>query len=471
VDDAFLNKLTDRVPRQPGVYIVGGTLRDLLLGHPPTDCDLVTTSDPLHYAHRLAAATGGKLVPLGKPGKMVYRVVTADLVYDICPVAGGSIETDLKRRDFTVNALALDVCNGRITDIAGGRADIRAGRIRMVSREALSADPLRMLRAFRIGAALGFSLEPSTMAAVSRLAGRITVSAPERIREELVKFFQTPASHTYLEQMAQSGLLFNIFPELKPLGDCRQNRHHRHDVWHHTLAAYGVLENLLSVKPRAEPKIWELVSATTIQGWMLKFATLIHDAGKPATRTRAADGAFHFHGHQKMGGRLAAAIADRLRCSSSEKERLCFLVEHHMRPMQLFLLGERSRLTPRALARFFVRCGQRTPDILLLSLADHGGKETADAALPNAFSSFIIDLYERFRQEAGPRLQIRLPISGHDLVQELGLSPSPLFATILAEIRKALLTGEVTDRDSALALAARIARRREGGLPRRGNKL
>ena len=127
--------------------------------------------------------------------------------------------------------------------------------------------------------------------------------------------------------------------------------------------------------------------------------------------------------------------------------------------MQLLLLRDRSRLTPRALARFIIRCGPRTPDILLLSLADHGGKGITDPALRNTFSAFVLDLFERFRHEAGPRLETRLPVSGHDLVHELGLSPSPLFSRILAEIRKALLTGEVTDRESALTLAARIARR------------
>ncbi len=470
MDDAFLQKWTDRLPRQPGVYIVGGTLRDLLLGHRPTDCDLVTTGDLLNYARRLAAATGGKLVPLGKPGKMVYRVVTADLVYDVCPVEGGGIQTDLKRRDFTINALALDVSSGDVVDVTGGRADMRAGRIRMVSQDAFTADPLRMLRAFRIGAGLGFTLEPDTMSAISRLAGRIAASAPERIHGELTKFFQAPASHAYLVQMARSGLLFQIFPELEPLRGCIQNRHHRYDVWHHTLAAYGLLEKLLSGEAGTEPRPCGLVSAATLPGWMLKFAVLIHDVGKPATHTRAANGTVHFHGHQKMGVRTAAAIAARLRCSSSEKEQLCFLVENHMRPMQLFLLRKRSRLTPRALARFFIRCGLRTPDILLLSLADHGGKGDPDAALQDTFSSFLRDLFDRFRHEAEPRLEIRLPVSGHDLMQELGLSPSPLFASILAEIRKALLTGEVTDRTSALALAAAIARRREGNPPRRGKK-
>lgn len=465
MDHALLQKWTDRLPRLKGVYVVGGALRDLLLGHRATDCDLVTESDPREYARRLSQRTGGKLVPLGKPGKMVYRVVTPGLVYDVCPVEGGSIEADLKRRDFTINALARDVHSGRLIDVTGGREDIRAGRIRMVSQASLRADPLRMLRAFRIGASLEFAIEPQTAAAISQLAGDIAVSAPERVHEELVKFFQTPVSHAYLVQMARSGLLFVIFPELKPLVDCGQNRHHRHDAWHHSLAAYGALENLLSGVRPAEPGVSDLVAAATIRAWLLKFATLLHDVGKPATRTGREDGAVRFYGHQKKGAQLAAAIADRLRCSSTEKEALGFLVQSHMRPMQLFLLRQQSRLTPRALARFFIRCGPRTPDVLLLALADHGGKGTAPPSSPDDFTGLVLDLFDRFRHEAGRRLKTPLPVSGHDLVRELGLSPSPLFARILAEIRKAMLTGEVTDRASALALAGRIARRREIARP------
>jgi len=465
----LLHKWTDRLPRARGVCVVGGTLRDLLLGHRPTDCDLVTESDPLEYARRLSARTGGKLVPLGKPGKMVYRVVTPSLVYDVCPVEGGSIEADLERRDFTINALARDVYSGRVIDVTGGREDIRAGRIRMVSQKGLVADPLRMLRAFRIGASLGFTIEPQTTEAISRLAGRISVSAPERIHEELVKFFQTPSSHAYLVQMAHSRLLFVIFPELELLVDCGQNRHHQHDAWHHSLAAYCLLEDLLGSAQPAQPGISDLVAAATIQGWILKFAMLIHDVGKPATRTGGRNGAVHFYGHQKKGAQLAAAIAHRLRCSAAEKEPLCFLVANHMRPMQLFLLKQHGRLTPRALARFFIRCGPRTPDVLLLALADHKAKGASMPLSPGDFQGFILDLFDRFRHEAVRRLETPLPVNGHDLMRELGLSPSPLFASILAEIRKALLTGEVTDRASALALAARIARRRKAS-PARGIK-
>jgi len=462
VDEVFLHRWTRRLPPERGVYVVGGTLRDLLLGKTPTDCDLATAADPRQYARRLAEGTGGRLVALGKPGKMVYRVVIPGLVYDVCPLEGGSIESDLRRRDFTVNALALEVGTRRIVDVTGGRDDIRTGRIRMVSRRSLEADPLRMLRAFRIGAALGFEVEAQTADAIGSLARRITAAAPERIHEELVKFFRASASHAYLAQMARTGLLFAIFPELAPLVGCRQNRHHRYDVWQHTLAAYGFLESALE-GTTADAGAAELVSTATVDAATLKCAMLLHDVGKPAART-ARGTAVHFHGHAATGAQLTAGIADRLRCSSLEKEQLCFLVENHLRPLQLYLLSGRGQLSARALARFFIRCGRRTPDVLLLSLADHAGKGTG---ADDTFPAFAADLLERFRREAAPRLARPLPINGHDLVRDLGLTPSPLFSRILAEIRRALLTGEVTDRASALALAQRIARREKSSDPPR----
>ncbi len=454
VDEALLYRWTEQLPPARGIYVVGGTLRDLLLGLDPTDCDLATAGDPQAYARRLAGATGGRLVPLGKPGKMVYRVVAAERVYDVCPVEGGSIENDLRRRDFTINALALEIPSGRILDVTGGRDDIRARRIRMVSRHSLEADPLRMLRAFRIGAALGFEVEAQTDAAIRSLAKAITAVAPERLHEELIKFFRTPVSHAYLVQMARTGLLFETIPALAPLSGCGQNRHHRYDVWQHTLVAYGYLEKALGTTPPPGAAA-ELAAARTVKPEILKFAMLLHDIGKPLVRTTEGT-AVHFHGHPEKGAQLTAGIAERLRCSSLEKEQLCFLVENHLRPLQLFLLGERGKLTKRALARFFIRCGPRTPDVLLLSLADHAGKGPDE---DDTFCRFAADLLQHFRREAAPRLAQPLPINGHDLEKRLGLAPSPLFARILAEVRRALLTGEVTDRGTALALAARIARR------------
>jgi len=460
MNNVFLQKWTHSLPKARGVYVVGGTLRDLLLGLRPADCDLATESDPLDYAQRLARSTEGRLVPLGKPGKMVYRVITAGVVYDVCSVEGGSISADLKRRDFTINAIALDIDSGKILDVTGGLEDISSGCIRMVSQKAFDADPLRLLRAYRIGASLGFDIEPSTVAAICKRADRICATAAERIREELAKFFQNAASYTYLLQMAQSGLLFSIFPELESLQGCTQNSYHHHDAWHHTLAAYRALEELLTAPRWTQRRFFELTRSVSLHGGMLKFAMLLHDIGKPLTRAGQNGSSVHFYGHQKQGALLVGTIADRLRCSLTEKKQLCFLVENHMRPMQLFLLDRHLRMTPRARARFFVKCGQQAPDILLMALADHGGKSASGHSPSGGFTTFILDLFDQYRHGARRRLEMPLPINGHDLIHDLGLHPSPLFSHILAEIREALLTGAVTDRASALALSAEIAGRK-----------
>ena len=446
---------TNFLPDPAGVYIVGGTVRDLLLGVEPQDYDIVTVHNPEELADRMAAAAGVRAVKLGKPGLSSYRVVCPDRIYDISQAVGGSIGSDLLRRDFTVNALAVSAETGSIIDKVNGIDDIRQKKIRMICRQNLVDDPLRMLRAFRLAAVFDFSIDPDTADAISNHAFRIRQSAGERIRDELVKLFSTARAHEWLLKMDQSGLLEEILPETRALKGCMQNRHHRYDVFDHTLTAFAELEKWIHAAPISAPGHQpEWVSDIGGRTVALKFALLLHDLGKPACRSVDADGHVHFYGHEVAGADMAATVASRLRFSARDRDYLHLIIRHHLRPLFLFTAKQKQELSPKAVTRFFMRLHPYVPDLLLHALADAAAKgtQTSDSGFAE-FAQFLADEYQGgFKTRAAdPPL-----ISGHDLSRLFHLPPSPLFSKILSEVEAGRLSGNLIDRESALDFVEKL---------------
>ena len=236
---------TDIFPSKRGVYIVGGSIRDLMYDRKPFDYDVVVRDDPESFARRLAAKTAGRLVVLGSQGQPVRRVVTKNLLFDIMPLNGATIEEDLLQRDFTINAMAVAVISGNLVDCVGGRQDLASKTIRMVSADVFRKDPVRLVRAYRLAAAFQFSIDAETQKNLTRDAHFISRSAGERTREEFFKILQCPASHPYLAGMVKSGLLFNVFPEFLALKNHRLPCAHTHNLFEQTLDSYHDLEKLL----------------------------------------------------------------------------------------------------------------------------------------------------------------------------------------------------------------------------------
>ena len=440
-----------------GAFVVGGSLRDLAMGRPPVDVDIAVTGDAHRAARQLAGRIGGRPVRLGKGNRFIYRVAARSQIFDIAPAEGGNMAQDLARRDFTVNAMAWDPKTDTLLDPHGGMADLAAGVIRMVSKGVFSADPLRMLRAFRLCATLEFALDARTGARIAGDASKIGQSAGERISAELFRFFEAPRSAALLAAMDQGGLLRCVFPELVPLADCPQGPPHDRDVLTHTVDAYGHLEGLLnhdkgSMPGQTAPPPGHLDPER--QG-LLKCAILLHDTGKPAARTVGADGRIHFHGHSRAGATLAQKVARRLAFSNRQRRYMETIVSLHLRPLSLFLAHERRQLSPRGLARFFRASQPYAPDLLLHAVADMRAKATAGAQA-KAFADFARQLLVRdlpifSAQAARPPL-----IGGRDLMDVLNLTPSPLFGRILNRIEEARLAGTVNDRDEALAMAREL---------------
>jgi tRNA nucleotidyltransferase/poly(A) polymerase len=436
-----------------GAYIVGGSVRDRLLGRTPFDFDVAVFGDAKKFAEHLATVTNGHWVEMGKQGQAVYRVVVDKMILDVSPVNGATIEEDLNRRDFTINAMAYDIASKAYIDCAGGIQDLKNHKIRMVSRSIFERDPLRLIRAYRMGAVFKFKIEPQTVAAIKTDAGLISKSAAERIRTELFKILETKTSHRYILQMAESGLLFAVLPELSSLMGCTQNRYHRFDVFEHTLKAYYHLENILENPTTYFPALGNQQNkwAQKDRAGLLKYCMLLHDIGKPVVKTTDRRGRIHFYGHGKKSADMAKRIHQRLKLSNQASEYTDFIIRNHIRPLFLFNAQQNRNITRKAIARFFMKCGSRTPDLWLHTLADIKGKGDEKDERNTAFIEFARKMITYYHSEYQSKKERPPLISGKDLINTFGLKPSPLFKKILKKVEEARLADSIHSKAEAEA--------------------
>lgn len=469
-------------------YVVGGFLRDALLGRESHDVDLAVAADPLSLGRRLADVLAGHFVRLHEEHKAARIVLPAGGAIhslDLLPLRL-EIEADLGQRDLTINAMAVRVegLTGErqlsIIDPCGGRQDLAEGTVRMVRPDAFSADPLRLLRAVRLCAELGFTLDPQTAAVMVENAPLLSQAAPERQRDELMRILATSRAAPGLRLADKLGLLHIFLPEVTATKGEEQPKEHHWDVFDHSLETVAALDALLgSEKPadgrwaRLWRQLWERMvefpavrdhfGEEVCQGHtraaLLKLAALLHDIAKPETRTIEADGRMRFFGHARAGALRAAAAARRLRFSGAEVREVEAMVREHLRPLQIAQDGPPSR---RALYRYFRDTGEAAIDVLFLSLADH--LATVGPRLDwddwrNHLEVVGFILAQRFQEEvltAPPRL-----VTGHDLMDALGLAPGPLVGRLLAAVQEAQAAGEVTTREEAVALARQELERTE----------
>jgi tRNA nucleotidyltransferase/poly(A) polymerase len=441
-------------PQTKGSFIIGGSIRDLLLGRIPTDYDIAVTENPEEYAKKIAANTKGHLVEMGKPGQTIIRVVSGDNIFDITPLNGKSIEDDLNKRDFTINSMAYALSSGEIIDCLGGLRDLSDKKIRIVAKDVFKKDPIRLIRAYRIGACLDFEIDSQTVSLIRENAHLIQSSAGERIRVELFKMLGTPTSYYYLSQMADAGLLIALFPDIGRLIGCFQNKHHHYDVFEHTMKAYYHLETILN-----DPDYLLSDTSSQIRQYiddditvLLKCAILLHDIGKPLVKTLDKRGESHYYGHAQKSADMAQKISLSLKFANREKSFIDFIIRNHIKPLLLFTAHEKKRLTRKGLTRFFKKCGNNTPHLLLHTLADIKGKQKQINQRNKTFISFVKELINDFFYSYKPRSNEPPLITGYDLIHTFGLTPSPMFKTILNLVEEARLANKVTCRSEALSM-------------------
>jgi len=454
------------VSRSLAVYLVGGSVRELALGRGVHDLDLAVSTRTLELAQDLAEALGGTYVLLDQ-AERTARVVWQGEILDLAEFRAPTLEGDLRGRDFTLNAMAVDVqaVLGQgpveLIDPLGGLEDLARGRLRMVAPENLRHDPLRLLRAYRFAATHGFQVTPDTVAAIRRATPEFSRVAAERVHQELFLLLAAPAAAPVLKEMEAAGLLGRVFPELEDMKGVEQNGYHHLDVYDHSLATVACLEEVLAA-PEAyfgemAVEVGRYVQ-TRPKAALLKLAALFHDAGKPQVQARRSDPErYTFYYHEKVGLEIFGRVAARLRCSQAETKTVTSLIQMHMRPFLLLPAFRERELSFRALGRLVRAARPELPGLFALAMADslagQGALKPVDseAVLSDLAEAALRFLRERLEpQERHPKL-----LNGHDLIR-LGLKPGPQFRRLLTAVEEAQWEGLIQSREEALAMVQRL---------------
>lgn len=463
------------------LWLVGGFVRDALLGRPNHDLDLAVDGDVQAVARRLANKLGGTVVPLD-PEHGTYRVALREPVggireLDLTRLRAPTIEQDLCRRDFSINAIAVPVAEPvQFIDPTHGADDLAAHTVRVASPAAFTDDPLRLLRTVRFAVELDFAIEAATITLARRGAHLLPRAAPERQRDEFARILATDHAASGVRLLDRLGLLSVLLPDLDAARGCEQPSEHYYDVFDHSAETLAALDLMLRHEPpeaRREAERWaalwarlshvpnvrERLDAPLAEGRTrrvaLKLAGLLHDVSKPETKSVDPEtGKTRFYGHPNLGAKRAGRLARTLRFSTKEVELIALLIEEHLRPGMLAAPGEVP--TPRALFRFYRDLDGAVEELLLLNLADHaaargprlGFEEWARHV--DYVTWLLRTLYEDETVARPPRL-----LDGNELMRELALAPGPIVGRLLEAVREAQAAGEVRDREAALALARR----------------
>jgi putative nucleotidyltransferase with HDIG domain len=452
--------------RETPAWIVGGAVRDALLGESVRDIDLAVEPGSEEPAARgIARAAGGFVFPLSEE-HAVWRAVAhgGEWHADLIALRADTIEADLGLRDFTVNAIAVPLAGGDPINPTGGLADAEARLLRAVSERSFAEDPLRLLRAARLAARHGLELDGETIALARASSSRAAEPAGERQFAELRGILAGPDPLRGLALMDELGATAAVLPELSRLQGVIQNPNHHLDVYGHTLA---VLEHVLAVERdlplyaggearRVRELLDEPLADELTRGGALRFGALLHDVGKPETRAERA-GYVTFIGHDRVGARIADDICRRLRASRRLSAHLQGLALHHLRLG--FLVSERP-LPPRLVYEYLRATEPVAADVTLLSVADRlsarGGGALAGPEMIEAHLELAREMLPPaldWHRDGPPRP----PVGGNRLAAEAGIRPGPEMGRILEELRAQTFCGEISGPEQALARARELA--------------
>jgi putative nucleotidyltransferase with HDIG domain len=434
------------------VYLVGGYVRDLLLGKTGKDIDVVVLGDAVDFAGRAAAE-------FGISGVVTYeRFGTAMLTLDEWKiefvsareesyerssrkpsVKSASLESDLSRRDFTINAMAVSINKeqwGKLVDPYNGRDDLdnKILRTPLDPEKTFDDDPLRMLRAVRFASQLHCKIEKSVYLAIQKMSPRLEIVSKERITDEFFKILRSSKPSVGLNLIYETGLMRYVFPELLEMVGVEQRKDHHHkDVFAHTL------------------KVVDAICKTSENIW-LRFVALVHDIAKPRTKAYREDVGWTFHGHEEVGARMMKSIFRRMRLPLDKLEYVEKLVRLHLRPMVLVS----EEVSDSAIRRLMFEAGENIDDLMLLCRADITSQN------PQRVSRYLRNYDEVIKKmkEVEEKDRIRNwqpPVKGDEIMEVCGIKPGRLVGVLKKKIEDAILDGQIpNEHDTALSFLLSI---------------
>ncbi len=430
--------------RRVPIFLVGGYIRDRLLGIDRNDYDFTFPQEDTHIISHIEEALQIHFFKVGKEEKntLTYRWIEKDLSIDLTPFQGQSIEEDLQRRDFTINAIAYSLRDETFHWVEKSLEDIEKKILRAVSAHSIDQDPLRMLRAVRYLCTLkGFSLEENLKKEISMKKDLLQNIPGERIKMELDRILLSPQPGHGVNTLYELSLLFTLFPELKGLENLGQGEHHHLNVLSHTLLMIEKISWAIEWLNRNQPS-----PSFSEEDWLsLLYSALFHDLGKQATYSKDEKGGIHFYFHESFSSQLAEKIMERLRFSTTMRKRITHLIQNHMR-----ILNLNRETKDNALKRLVNQIGEEIPLLILHTLAD---KEASRGILSIEIDEWVEKHCLKILQFFREKMIIHPPVlvTGHD-VMALGYSPGPKVGKLLKFIREKQIEGEIKTREEALQI-------------------
>jgi len=462
--------------RNSQLYIVGGFLRDIILGRGKAnpDIDFAIKKNAVEFAAGLAKRLEAGFVVLDKfngCARLLKKSQNRVYTLDFTDFRGKNLWQDLGRRDFSINTLAvelktfLDYKNRAVAvtypliDPYQGLKDLKSKIIRVVSSSSFDDDPLRILRTFSLSCILNFKIDSQTLKLVDKKRSKLKNVSFERIRDELFKILTSTQSYEFLTQLDQHRILEIIFPEIKAMRRLNQGPYHHLDVWQHTLETIRQLEKIIKNFTRRKDISYYLneeISSGRHRYELIKLGGLMHDIGKPKT-LRIEEGKIKFHGHERRGAEMLDEITQRLKLSNDETAALKKMILFHLRPGYL---ADNLVLTPRARFRFFRDAANEAVSVLLISLADQratrGSLTTKESR--RRHERVVQRLINGYFKKKREKKVIRL-VDGNDLIKRFKLEPSPLIGKVLSEIEENQAIGRIKTKKEALEIAKRLLKK------------
>ena len=464
----FLQKIIQALPEAgPPVYLVGGLLRDGLLGQIASQADVdlaVPWGQGLRLARHLADTLDGAYYPLDEERDVGRVVFSERLQVDVAAFRGESLLQDLEGRDFRINAIALELneTDPKLLDPLGGQADLHANYLELAGPQAINDDPVRVLRALRMQYDYDLDLSPALQQALQEQGKDLESLSLERFRDEFLKLLQVPQPSRAFLSMRELGLLGPWFPELAALCDVPQSPPHHWPVFEHTLAVLDACQEVLNfadprlaifetLRPELEAYFEAELAGQVSRYYLMPLAALLHDIGKPDTFKAVHPGKISFWNHAQKGAEISSRLLQTWRLSTQVQTFIKRLVLFHMRPM---FLQQQDALLNQALHDFIEAAGDATPAIGFLALADYLGRvgPEADPDEWEALTKTVFLLCEAyFIPDPVPLLD------GARVMQVLNLAPGPNVGRVLRELHRAQKLGEVLTEAEALDFIQKIA--------------
>ena len=449
---SFINIRDDFVLKEINEgYLVGGSIRDLFTKH-CVFCDRdISIKGAENFARKIANKWDGTFIELDNENK-IYRVVLPDKInfLDISELQGNTIEEDLKRRDFTINAIAYDLANNEFIDVTGGLKDLKNKVLRHIDDKNFEDDPLRILRAFRFYAVTGFKMTIELENALKKYLPLALNPAKERINYEIMKLFGGDFASGALLKMDEFGLLEKIFPCVTEMKKVPPNTHHHLDLFHHVVETVRQIEILYNKISGFEK---EHLDAIDFGGFPrinhLKLAGFLHDIGKFSTWTIEESGRHRFIKHDDVGSKMVVPLLRDLKFSKKQIEYISCMIKNHIYPSNVIVAPS---LNDKVMMRYVRKMGDNVIDNIILAKADRlsaRGVDITEEIVNTNISGLdkLLDFYLSKKDSLAPLPKL---IDGREIMEILNIKPSPKLGEIINAINEAQLNGDITTHEAAV---------------------